>query len=350
MSRFFHPALSALKPYSPGEQPQDKAYIKLNTNELPYPPPPGVAKAVTNASQRLNLYCDPTFAALRQKFAAHYAVQEDSVVFGNGSDELLSHCFMAFGQRGVAFADVTYGFYEVFAQLLNLPVRLIPLKEDLSVGFEDYAGLTEMVVIANPNAPTGLALSRDELECILKWNQNSVVLVDEAYVDFGAESCMPLCQSYDNLVVVGTFSKSRSLAGGRLGYAVANPALIADINRIRYSLNPYNVNAMTQVAGEASLADEKYFRKCVQKIVEVRQNTMARLREMGFTCTDSLANFVFARHEAKSGQELYLRLKEKGILVRWFDRERINEYLRISIGTAQEMHALCTALDEILAG
>ena len=332
MSRFLSPALSAVTPYTPGEQPQDQQYIKLNTNESPYLPSPRVVAAVSEAEvEKLRLY-------------------SEQVMPGNGSDENLFFALRAFCDEShpLAFADITYGCYGVWCGLLHIPTHIIPLKEDFTLDPADYHGLHETIVIANPNAPTGLCLPREAIEGILQSNPDSVVIVDEAYVDFGGESCVPLIDQYDNLLVVQTFSKSRQLAGARLGLAMGNAALIADLNRVKFSLNPYNINRLTLKAGQAALEDTAYFEKTRAAIMDTRAWTMQQLAARGFTVLDSRANFVFASTERINGGALYKKLKENGILVRHFDAPRIDNWLRITIGTPEQMQALMDAVDKIL--
>ena len=349
MSRFFSDKYASLTPYTPGEQPQERRYIKLNTNESPFPPSPKAIAAANEAAANLQLYSDPTAKALNEAMAKTLGVSPDEVLFTNGSDEILNFAFMAFcdEQHPAAFADITYGFYEVFAEINRVPYKIIPLKDDLSIDPTEYYRLGHTIFIANPNAPTGKALSRDAIEEIVRQNPDNIVVVDEAYVDFGAESAVPLIKKYDNLLVTQTFSKSRSMAGARLGFGVACPALIRDLNTVKYSTNPYNVNAMTMAAGVGMLADEEYTRQNCRTIMENRAYTAAALQEMGFELTDSLTNFVFARHPSVDGGEIYRRLKERGILVRHFDKERINQFNRITIGTRAQMDALLAALRDI---
>ena len=348
MSRFFSKNFAALTPYTPGEQPQDKQYVKLNTNESPFPPSATAQKMAAEAAARLELYPDPTCREIREKLAAVYGVTADQVVVTNGSDEVLSFAFMAFCDDGAIFPDITYGFYRVFADLYRVPCEEIPLKADFTIDIEDYKGRKETVFIANPNAPTGIPLSVAEIEDIVASNPDRVVVVDEAYVDFGGESCAPLTAKYDNLLVTGTFSKSRSMAGARLGFGIACPALIADLETLRYSTNPYNINRMTMAAGLGQLADEDETRRNCQTVMDNRAYTVAKLEKLGFSVLPSAANFVFAKNPAIDGKELYLRLKEVGILVRYFDKERLREYNRITIGSREQMDALLTAIKEIL--
>ena len=353
MSRYLTPTLAGLSPYTPGEQPQDQQYIKLNTNESPYPPSPAVVAAVNAAEvEKLRLYSDPACAQLLAAAAEYHGLSPDEIMPGNGSDENLFFALRAFcdEQHPLAYADVTYGCYSVWCNLMHIPSHILPLEEDFSIDTTKYYGLNETIVIANPNAPTGLALPRSAIEGILKANPNNVVIVDEAYVDFGGESCVPLIHQYDNLLVVQTFSKSRQLAGARLGLAMGNAALIADLNRVKFSLNPYNINRLTLKAGEAALKDTAYFDATRQKIMDTRAWTAKELANRGFSLTDSRSNFLFARTDRMEGGALYRALKEKGILVRHFDSPRIADYLRITIGTQAQMEALIKALDEILEG
>ncbi len=349
MSRYLSEKYQPLVAYTPGEQPRDMRYVKLNTNENPYPPAPGVVEAATAEAGRLRLYSDPVCADLRDALAARYRVKRANVFVSNGSDDILNFAFMAFAGDGPAYyPDISYGFYKVYADLHGVEKREIPLKADFSVDPADYMGLDGFIAIANPNAPTGMALGRDQIEAILRANPNHVVLIDEAYVDFGAESCVPLTARYDNLLVVMTFSKSRSMAGARLGFAIASEGLIADLDRIKYSTNPYNVNRMTLAAGVAALAADDYNMTNCRRVMETREASVKRLRDIGFEVLPSLANFVFARVPGRDGGELYRALKARGVLVRHFDTPRISDYLRITIGTPEEMDVLFEKLKEIL--
>ena len=351
MSRFLSPTLAAVTPYTPGEQPQDQQYIKLNTNESPYLPSPAVIAAVSEHEvEKLRLYSDPACADLLKAAAAHFGLQPEQIMPGNGSDENLFFALRAFcdADHPLAYADITYGCYGVWCGLMHIPSRIIPLKEDFTLDPKDYYGLNQTIVLANPNAPTGIALPRAEIEGILKANPNNVVIVDEAYVDFGGESCVPLIDQYENLLVVQTFSKSRQLAGARLGLAMGNAKLIADLNRVKFSLNPYNINRLTLKAGQAALEDTAYFDKTRAAIMDTRAWTMQQLTDRGFTVLDSRANFVFASTERINGGVLYKELKKSGILVRHFDAPRIDNWLRITIGTPEQMQALMDAVDKIL--
>lgn len=351
MSRFLSSKYASLKPYVPGEQPLDMKYIKLNTNESPYPPSPKVLERLSaEETGRLNLYPDPEGKRLKEKVAKLYGVKTNNVFLANGSDEALAFAFMAFFDEDspVAFPDVTYGFYPVYAELFNIPASIIPLREDLTVNVADYCGINKNIVIANPNAPTGLMLSLGDIEKILLANPEHIVLVDEAYIDFGGASAVGLIEKYDNLLVVHTCSKSRSLAGARLGFVFGCAALIEDIEKMRYSFNSYNISRLTLAAGEAAIESDDYFRDMQQKIIETREKAAADLKALGMTMTDSKANFLFATLPGFSGEKLYRSLKELGILVRHFDKPRISEYLRITVGTDEQMDALCKALKTII--
>ena len=351
MSRFFSHRLDKLVPYTPGEQPRDMQYIKLNTNESPFPPSPSVIEAAAGEAGRLQLYSDPTCRELTDKLAEVYGVAPEQVVLTNGSDEVLNFAFMAFADEDhpLVFPSVTYGFYPVFAELNRIPYEEIPLKEDFSVDYRDYLNLDgKTIVIANPNAPTGLCLSLSEIEEILKSNPDGVVIIDEAYVDFGAESAVALVDRYENLLVTQTFSKSRSLAGARLGFGIGQKALIADLHTVRYSTNPYNVNRMTAAAGYAALCDNEYYMANCRTIMENRAYTTEALEALGFEVLPSTANFVFAKTDKINGEALYLELKRRGILVRHFTKAGISEYNRITIGTKQQMEAFIASVQSIL--
>lgn len=350
MSRFLSSAAGCLAPYTPGEQPRDQRYIKLNTNECPFPPSPRVVAALTaEESRRLRLYSDPTCKDLTDAVACRYGLRAGQVMAGNGSDENLSFAFRAFcgPERGVAYADITYGFYQVWARLWGIPARVVPLREDFTLHVEDYMNLSETVVIANPNAPTGTPIPAADIQRLLEADRNRVVIVDEAYVDFGGESCVPLIDGYDNLLVVQTMSKSRSLAGGRVGIAMGNEALIEDLNRVKYSFNPYNVNRLSILAGKAAMEDDAYFSRCTGEVRRIRDWTMEELQKLHFTVLPSAANFLFAAPPSKDGGMLYRALKEQGILVRWFDQPRIRSFVRISVGTEEEMNILIRTLRQL---
>ncbi|MBQ7412334.1 MAG: histidinol-phosphate transaminase [Clostridia bacterium] len=350
MSRFFSNKYSSLEAYTPGEQPKDMKYIKLNTNESPFPPSKRVIELALEEAKRLQLYSDPECTPLVAKGAELYGVKKSQILFTNGSDEILNFAFMAFcdKEHPIVFPDITYGFYTVFADLHGIPYEQIPLKDDFSIDYRDYLSINKNIVIANPNAPTGLALPLSQIEEIVKSNPNNVVIIDEAYVDFGAESAVSLVDKYDNLIVTQTFSKSRSLAGARLGFGIACEALIADMNTIKYSTNPYNVNRMTMMAGYGALCENDYYMSNCKEIAKNRDYTKKSLEALGFVVLDSRANFVFAKSNKISGEELYLKLKERGILIRHFTKERIKDFNRITIGTKEQMDALISAVNEIL--
>ena len=350
MSRFFSGKYDALTPYTPGEQPQDQRYIKLNTNESPFPPSPIAQRMAREAVGDLQLYSDPELRALIDAGAEVMGVEKSEIVFTNSSDELLNFAFMAFcdAEHPAVFPNITYGFYPVYCALNGIPYREFPLRPDFSIDPEDYIGVNSTVFIANPNAPTGLALPVSDIERIVRSNPDNVVVVDEAYVDFGGESALPLIRKYDNLLVCRTFSKSRSLAGGRLGFGMADPAIIADLNTLRYSTNPYNVNRVTTAAGVGALLDREYFETCCAEIQSIRAWTAAHLRDMGFTFPESSANFIFAKHRTAGGQALYLALKERGVLVRHFETPLLRDYNRITIGSADQMREFIRILGEVL--
>ena len=349
MSIFLNPDIERMTAYVPGEQPRDKAYIKLNTNENPYPPAPSVVAAMNPGEiEDLRLYSDPTAKRLKEKLAALYGLKPENIYVGNGSDEVLYFLFRAYGHGGAAFPDISYGFYSVFADLCGIPATVIPLEPDLSIDPEKYHGLNRLIVIANPNAPTGLSISLDAIGGILKSNPNGVVVIDEAYVDFGGESAYPLMSKYGNLVVVRTFSKSRSMAGARLGYALAPAALIADLEKLKYSVNPYNVNRLTLRLGAATVDAESYYQEKCAAIMATRERTYEALKAMGFTVLPSKTNFLFARSDKIGGRELYEKLKDRGILVRHFGNPRICDFVRITIGTDEQMDACLAAIRGIL--
>ncbi len=351
MSSYMNPKYASLEAYTPGEQPRDQQYIKLNTNESPFPPAPEVVEIITRqAVEELRLYSDPTAQVLRQKLGKLYGVSPEEVFVSNGSDDILNFAFMAFGADGVVFPNITYGFYPVFARLHGISYEEMPLKEDFTLDYRDYCDAGKMVVFANPNAPTGLTIALEQVEEILKTNPGHVVLVDEAYVDFGGESALPLVEQYPNLLVVRTFSKSRCLAGGRLGYAFGAPELIADLQKLQYSTNPYAINRLTMALGEATVDREDYYREKCREIIRVRELTARRLEGMGFQVLPSAANFLFARHPKVDGETLYLELKRRGILVRHFSKPSIRDFNRITIGTQAQMERLCQAICQIIGG
>ena len=349
MSRFLNQQYQAMEAYTPGEQPRDMQYIKLNTNESPYPPAPSVVEAMTKEQvELLRLYSDPTAKNLKEKLAGLYGVSPENVFVSNGSDEVLNFAFMAFGGNGAVFPDISYGFYEVYAELYGINAEKIPLEADFSVDYKKYCKKNKMVVIANPNAPTGMTIPVWQIEEIVKTNPDSLVLIDEAYVDFGGETCLPLVAKYDNLLVTRTFSKSRCLAGGRLGYAFGSSAVIADLEKIKYSTNPYNINRLTLLLGEKTVDAEGYYLEKCREIEVTRTWTAEKLTELGFTVFPSRANFIFVKTDKMDGGELYKKLKEKGILVRHFTNPRICQYNRVTIGTKEQMETLIDTIKEVL--
>ena len=351
MSRFLSRRFADLEAYVPGEQPQDMQYVKLNTNESPFPPAPAVREAV-NALEidRLNLYPDPEGRALREALAGHYGVGMENVFLANGSDELLNYFFMAFcdGERGVAYPAVSYGFYPVYASLYRLPAQEIPLRDGFRLEPGDYCGIGKNVVIANPNAPTGRTISVEEIEGIVKSNPDYVVMIDEAYIDFGGESCLPLAGKYENLLVCQTFSKFRSLAGGRLGFAIGSPALIGDLDMMKYSTNSYNINRLTMAAAIATIENNEYYVNNSKRIQENRAYTVSELDKLGFETLPSKANFIFTRCRAVDGGTLYRALKARGVLVRHWDKPEIIDWCRVTIGSREQMDIFLEKVREIL--
>lgn len=351
MSKFMSKRFDSLEAYTPGEQPQDKKYIKLNTNESPFMPSPEVIKAVNEKEvSSLMLYSDPKASSLIKAIAKNYGVCEDEVFVGNGSDEILAFSFFAFCDKetGIAFPDISYGFYEVYADLYGFNKDIVPLDNDFNVVPEDYFNKGKTIIIANPNAPTGKCLPLSDIERILNANKETLVIIDEAYVDFGGESAVSLIGKYENLLVIQTFSKSRNLAGARLGFAIGNKELIADLNKIKYSFNPYNINRLTLIAGEASVNDKAYFEDCVSKIIKNREKTTMELEKMGFFVLPSKTNFIFAKSDKISGYDLYMKLKNEGILVRHFNKERIKDFVRITIGNEEQMDKFIETIRRIV--
>ena len=350
MSRFLSNKYSSLTPYTPGEQPQERKYLKLNTNESPFPPSPLAQRFARDAAGDCQLYSDPECRALVNTAAESFGVEKENLLFTNGSDEILNFAFMAFcdSEHPAVFPNITYGFYPVFAELNNIPYEEIPMEDDFSIDINDYIGINKTIFIANPNAPTGIALSKADIERIVASNPDNVVVVDEAYVDFGAESSLSLTKKYDNVLVCQTFSKSRSLAGARLGFGIGSKALINDLNTIKYSTNPYNINRMTMAAGIGALCDEEYFEKNCLKIAENREQTVRELQKLGFWVTDSKANFIFAKSDKIGGKELYLSLKEKGVLIRHFETPLLKDYNRITVGSKEQMEEFIKTVREIL--
>ncbi len=350
MSRYWSAIVHRLHPYVPGEQPQIPDLIKLNTNENPYPPSPHVLDALKAAvDDRLRLYPDPASEALRQCIADYYQVSQAEVFVGNGSDEVLAHAFQAFFQQSepLLFPDITYSFYPVYCGLYGIEYETVPLNEDFSLPLNRFLIPAGGVIFPNPNAPTGRALSRSEIEAFLQQKSDCVVIVDEAYVDFGAESCIPLVKNYPNLMVISTLSKSRALAGLRIGYAIAQAELIEGLVRVKDSFNSYPMDRLAQVAGIASFEDETYFQKRRQQVMQSRARLAEELELLGFHIVPSMANFIFAR-PPKAAESVAEGLRERGVIVRHFKQPRIQDYLRITVGTEQENQALLKALQEVL--
>lgn len=339
-----------VEPYVPGEQPKDKNIIKLNTNENPYPPSPKAAEVMKAfETDRMKLYPDPDSTVLVDALAERYGVKPSQVFVGVGSDDVLSMAFMTFfnSDKPVLFPDITYSFYDVWAEVYRIPYRQIPLDENLHIVPDDYKTENGGIIFPNPNAPTGVLESVEMIEEVIKANPQSVVIIDEAYIDFGGESCLPLVEKYGNLLVVQTFSKSRSMAGMRIGFAIGNEKLIKFMNDVKFSVNSYTMNPVTQLCGAQSVKDEEYFRKTVNMIIDTREKTKKRLSALGFTFPDSMSNFIFASHKTKPAGEIFEELKKRKIFVRYWNKPRINNSLRITVGTPEEMDCLIKALEEI---
>ena len=339
------------EPYTPGEQPNVSDMIKLNTNENPYPPSPKVGERLRALDpEKLRLYPDPTAGELVHAIASQYGLRDEQVFVGVGSDDVLAMLFMTFfnGKQPVLFPDITYSFYDVWAEMLHIPYRQIPLDERFRIRPEDYAVPNGGIVFPNPNAPTGQAMPLDQIETIVRNSPDSVVLCDEAYVDFGAESALPLIEKYDNLLVVQTFSKSRSLAGLRIGFAMGNERLIKYLNDVKYSFNSYTMNRPAIELGAAAVSDDEHFKTCCGRIMATRERAQARFRELGFEFEPSSSNFVFVSHPEKPAKEIFDELRARHIYVRWFDKPRIDNYLRVTIGTDGQMESFFEALGDIL--
>lgn len=350
MSRFLSDNYSKLVPYVPGEQVNVKV-IKLNTNESPFPPSPKVKEVLgEEVIDKLNLYSDPELKELRIAIAEQFGVTPDMVFCGNGSDDVLAFAIMGFCGAGgkLCCPEISYGFYPVYADIFGVELEQIPLKDDFSIDATDYIGKNKNIVIANPNAPTGLTLTFDEVEKIVASNPDNLVIMDEAYMAFCGESCMELVKKYDNLLVTRTFSKSHSLAGLRVGFGIGSKEIIDDLNKLKYSFNPYNLNTLSIKAAAAAIADNEYYDDKIAKIVATREKTITQLREIGFVCTDSKANFIFASSDKIAASSLAAELRKKGILVRYFNKAKIDNYLRITVGTDKEMQTLINAIKEIL--
>lgn len=341
MSKFTSDLVNGIAPYVPGEQPRGKTFIKLNTNENPYFTNKNAIKIIDKGVlEKLNRYSDPECSSLTKAIADYYGVDKDNVLVTNGSDEALAFAFFAYGKSGVCYPDVTYGFYDVIANLYCCPIEHIDLNNDFTVDETMYFNSGKTVVIANPNAQTGIELPKEKLENITKNNQSNVVIVDQAYADFGENNAIDLIKKYPNLLVINTFSKSRSLAGARVGYAIGDKALIEDIKKVKNSFHPYNVNSISAALAEQAILDDEYFKATVQKVKKSRNVLSEELKQLGFICLSSSANFVLAKHGKISGDQLYLKLKDNGVLVRHFNDKRISDFVRITVGTEDEIAEL----------
>lgn len=340
-----------VNPYIPGEQPKNKNVIKLNTNESPYPPAPGVEERSKQFEfDKLRLYPDTSASLLENALCDYYKVSADQLFIGVGSDDVLAMAFLTFfnSDKPILFPDITYSFYDVWAELYRIPYKTKPLDDNFCIIKEDYMTDNGGIIIANPNAPTGLHEDVGVLEEIIAANRDSVVIIDEAYVDFGGESCLPLIDKYDNLMVVQTFSKSRAMAGMRIGFAMANPKLIGYLKDTKFSINSYTMNTPSIELGVESVKDVAYFKEITKKIIQTRERVKDELKELGFLFTDSKSNFIFATHESVKAEQIFTSLKEMDIYVRFWNKPRINNYLRISIGTDAEMDTLIKSLKNIL--
>ncbi|AMD94175.1 histidinol-phosphate transaminase [Leptotrichia sp. oral taxon 847] len=357
MSKFWNDKIKEIEPYVPGEQPKDKKYIKLNTNENPYSPSEKVIEKIKSMNLKdLKLYPDPDVSELRKVIAEYFSQKiaekftKEQIFVGNGSDEVLALVFMTFFNKGdkVYYPDITYSFYPVYADLFDLKEVKIPLNENFEIEIDKYFGLDGHIIITNPNAPTSIALKLNEIEKIVKNNPAQLVVIDEAYVDFGAESSVKLVNKYDNVLVVQTFSKSRSFAGMRLGYAIGSENIIEGLNRLKFSFNSYTIDRISIEAGIESFKDDDYFVKTNAKIIEIREKTVKKLKELGFKVLNSSANFIFISHKKIFAGDLYKQLKDNGILVRYFAKDRIDNYLRVTIGTDEEMEIFIDKLKKLL--
>lgn len=353
MNNSWENSVRKVVPYVPGEQPKNTDVIKLNTNENPYPPAPEVRKILDSFDvSRMRLYPTPDASELTNAIAERYGVDPAQVFVGVGSDDVISMAFLTFfnSEKPILFPDITYSFYPVWADVYRIPYIQKPLRADFSINPDDYKCENGGIIFPNPNAPTGVYESLDMIEDIVKSNPDSVVMIDEAYIDFGGESCLPLIDQYENLLVIQTFSKSRSMAGMRIGFAIGSKKLISYMNDVKFSINSYTMNTVTQICGAAAIRDEKYFQETVQKIIDTREYSKKRLAELGFTFPDSKSNFIFASPNGKSAEQVFKDLKIRSIFVRWWNQPLIKDYLRISIGTREEMDKLFSALEEILNG
>lgn len=351
--KFWSRRILDIEPYVPGEQPKDRRYVKLNTNENPYPPSPKVMTAIKNADlSELRLYPDPDCEGLRKALAELHGLSGDEVFVGNGSDEVLAFSYLAFmdDRTPAVFPDITYSFYPVYGRFFGNHCRIVPVREDFTIPLPELMHNDGTVLLTNPNAPTGIGIPRSEVRRVLEGNPDHVVIVDEAYVDFGCESAVPLIPEYDNLLVIQTFSKSRSLAGMRIGFAFGQKHLIEALSAVKNSINSYTLDRLALIAAQAAVEDRKYLDDTCRAIGKTREKTSGKLRDMGFTVLPSQANFIFASHDAVPAKEIFRKLREQGVLVRYFDKPRIDNFLRITIGTDEEMETLVEALQKILEG
>lgn len=349
--RFWSEKAKSLEPYVPGEQPKDKKYIKLNTNENPYPPSPKVLRAIIDSvNESLRLYPDPDCTELCREIAGYYNLNEKQVFPGNGSDEILAFAFLAFFNPGnpIIFPDITYSFYPVYCDLYNIDYNLVPLDDEFNIQIEEFFRPNGGIVFPNPNAPTGKALPLSGIVKILDYNKESVVIIDEAYVDFGGETAACLIGEYKNLLIVQTFSKSRSLAGLRLGFALGDEKLIEALNMVKNSFNSYTIDRLALRAGIEAIKDDEWFQSSRQKIIATRERITSALRKLGFKVTDSKANFIFISHESYKAVDLFTALKDRGVLVRYFNKPRIDNYLRVTIGSDEEMDKFLEIIREII--
>jgi len=351
MSKYWSAIANSMEPYVCGEQPKDKKYTKLNTNESPYPPSPKVLQGIKNAANSdLRLYPDPNCDALRETIAKYYNLDKNEVFVGNGSDEVLAFSFLAFfnTDEAIVFPDITYSFYPVYAQLYNISYKLAKLEDDFSIPIEEFMTKNGGVIIPNPNAPTAKHMDIDSIKKILDYNSEKVVIIDEAYIDFGGTSAVNLIKEYPNLLVIQTLSKSRSLAGIRIGFALGQKELIDGLNTIKNSFNSYTIDRIAAVAAIEAIKDEDYFKECVSRIINTREAVTEKLTNMGFQVIPSKANFIFVAHPLFKANELFAKLREKAVLVRYFNKDRINNYLRISIGSEEEMKLFIEKIEEII--
>ena len=351
MDKLWKKNLRDIEPYVPGEQSKDKDIVKLNANENPYPPSPKAIEAINGFNcNRLRLYPDANATEFKRAMAEYYNVSPENVFLGNGSDDVIALCFQAFfnSDKPIVFPDITYSFYPVWCRLFNIPFKNYPLDKNFRINADDYAEENGGMVIPNPNAPTSLGEGKDFIEKLMKYNQDCIVIIDEAYVDFGGYSSVELTKKYENLIVTGTFSKSRSLAGLRIGYAIGNKELISVLEAVKNSYNSYTVDSIAMAAGTASIKDTEYFEKTVAKVIATRERVIAELRKLGFTALDSQTNFIFATHETLNMRDYFEWLKTQKVFIRYFDLPRIGNHVRITVGTDDEMDIFLEKTKEYL--